>query len=81
MSSPSSDYSDYIKDYELLELIGVGSFGDVYRAICRTNNKLCAVKCIAKKSSRGHGAPNISKVIKSQKFSLNLVVSSHTDLC
>ncbi|KAI1291940.1 Serine/threonine-protein kinase PLK4 [Halotydeus destructor] len=58
----SSSFSDSIVDYDLQDLIGVGSFGRVYRAQCKTNNRLCAVKCIAKKSSKAQGAPNISKI-------------------
>ena len=62
MSSSSSGYSDFITDYDLQDLIGVGSFGRVYQAFCKTNNRECAVKAICKKPSRTQGAPNIAKI-------------------
>lgn len=58
----SGQFSDSIDDYDLHELIGVGSFGRVHRAHCKTNGRDCAVKYIAKKASRTQGTPNISKI-------------------
>ena len=57
------NFSKNIKDYKLINLIGVGSFGRVYKAKCNvvddgeSKEINCAVKCISKKSS-----PNFGKI-------------------
>ncbi|XP_027201267.2 uncharacterized protein LOC113795273 [Dermatophagoides pteronyssinus] len=39
-----------IDDYNLLDLIGQGSFGRVFRSYCTVNGQECAVKCISKQN-------------------------------
>lgn len=47
-----------IADYNLLDLIGSGTFGRVFRSFCKNNGKECAIKCISKQNS-----PNINKIL------------------
>lgn len=47
-----------IEDYNLLDLIGSGTFGRVFRSLCKNNSKECAIKCISKQNS-----PNINKIL------------------
>lgn len=58
-TTSSSVFSDRIEDYEFKHEVGVGSFGRVYEAFCKSNNRKCAIKRIEKK---GHRSPNPRKI-------------------
>lgn len=51
----SSTFSDHIADYLFSDrdVIGTGSFGKVFKAICTTNNSPCAIKRLSKCSNHG----------------------------
>lgn len=55
-------FGDKIEDYDLESLIGNGSFGRVYEAVCKKNGRRCAIKRIAKKSSKHQVAPTMAKI-------------------
>nr|XP_046909043.1 serine/threonine-protein kinase PLK4-like [Dermatophagoides farinae] len=52
-------WASCIDDYNLLDLIGSGSFGRVFRSYCKSNGQECAIKCISKQNSR----MNLDKIL------------------
>ena len=68
----SNKWSNDIKDYVMIGSIGKGSFGQVFKAIDKSDaelsqSKYCAVKWIAKKCS-----PNIGKILTEVSIHLRL---------
>lgn len=70
-------------DYEILDLIGTGAFGTVYKAVRKSTSQLCALKILpikdaigAKRAereikllSRFHGHPNVVRYLDAQIIS------------
>ena len=64
LTSNESYPSPQLKDFHIEKRLGTGTYATVYKAVCKNNNEVRAIKCIKKNGLNKTSTENLLREIK-----------------